>query len=107
KEMEDHSRTSRGTTEAAAVFTAGPLDALKKSYHHGNEFLGYGSTSADAKVIGIVEQNRLADSATARPESSTEAVQAVEDGTTLPKNVPAHKEAPIVLVLDRTPFYGE
>src|SRR4051795_7312107 len=53
KEMEDHSRTSRGTTEAAAVFTAGPLDALKKSYHHGNEFLGYETTSADGRVIGI------------------------------------------------------
>ena len=76
---------SRGTTEAAAVFTAGPLDALKKSYHHGNEFLGYATTSADAKVIGIVEQNRLAESATAGPEGGP----------------------PIVLVLDRTPFYGE
>ena len=80
-----HSEVSRGTNEAAAVFTAGPLDALKKSYHHGNEFLGYTSTSADARVIGIVEQNRLAESATVGPEGST----------------------PIVLVLDRTPFYGE
>jgi len=80
-----HAEGSRGTDEAAAVFTTGPLDALKKSYHHGNEFLGYTSPSADAKVIGIVEQNRLADSATQGPEGST----------------------PSVLVLDRTPFYGE
>ncbi len=85
KEMEDHSRTSRGTTEAAPVFTAGPLDALKKAYHRGNEFLGYQVTSAAAKVIGIVEQNRLAESATVGPEGSP----------------------PVVLVLDRTPFYGE
>ncbi len=34
-------KSPEGPTEAAAVFTAGPLDALKKSYHHGNEFLGY------------------------------------------------------------------
>ena len=80
-----HSEVSRGTTEAAAVFTAGPLDALKKSYHHGNEFLGYTTTSAEAKVIGIVERNRLADSATVGPDGSS----------------------PIVLILDQTPFYGE
>ena len=43
------------------------------------------TTAADAKVIGIVEQNQLADSATAGPEGGP----------------------PIVLVLDRTPFYGE
>ena len=80
-----HSEVSRGTTEAAAVFTAGPLDVLKKSYHHGNEFLGYSTTSADARVIGLVEQNRLAESASVGGEGSP----------------------PIVLVLDRTPFYGE
>ena len=39
---------SRGTTEAAAVFATGPLDALKQSYHHGSEFLGYQTTAADA-----------------------------------------------------------
>jgi alanyl-tRNA synthetase len=80
-----HSEVSRGSTEAAAVFTAGPLDALKKAYHHGNEFLGYTSTSAEAKVIGIVEQNRLADSASVGSDGGPS----------------------IVLVLDRTPFYGE
>jgi len=78
-----HEGISRGTTEAAAVFATGPLDVLKKSYHHGNEFLGYETTESDAKVIGIVEQNRLADSATV-------------NGGTL-----------IALILDRTPFYGE
>ncbi len=80
-----HSAVSRGTTEAAAVFTAGPLDTLKQSYHLGSEFLGHGETSADARVVGILAQNQLADSATVGAEGS----------------------APVVLVLDRTPFYGE
>ena len=82
-EQTKHSAVSRGTTEAAAVFTAGPLDELKKSYHHGSEFLGYSTTAADGQIIGIVAQNHLAE----------------------------HAEAghgpPIALVLDRTPFYGE
>jgi len=80
-----HSAVSRGTTDPAAVFTAGPLDTLKKSYHAGSEFLGYAATSADARVIGIVAQNQLVDSATLGPEGSP----------------------PVALVLDRTPFYGE
>ncbi len=83
--MAEHEKISRPMLGAAAVFTAGPLDALKKSYHHGNEFLGYTTTSAEAKIIGIVEQNSLADSATTGPEGAS----------------------PIVLVLDKTPFYGE
>ena len=82
--MEEHGRISRGTTAAAAVFSTGPLDTLKEAYHHGSEFLGYQTASAEASVIGILEQNRLADSAEAQAGGS-----------------------PIVLVLDRTPFYGE
>ena len=80
-----HSEVSRGTTEAAAVFATGPLDVLKKSYHRGNEFVGYTTTESDSTVIGILEQGRLAESATVGPEGSS----------------------PVVLVLDRTPFYGE
>lgn len=83
-EMEEFGKISRGTTEAAAVFTTGPLDTLKEAYHHGSEFLGYEAVAADATVIGIVEQGKLAESA-----------EAQEGG------------APVVLVLDRTPFYGE
>ncbi len=82
--MTDFSRISRGTSAAAAVFSTGPLDTLKEAYHHGSEFLGYATTSADATVIGILEQNRLADSATAQEGGS-----------------------PVVLILDKTPFYGE
>ena len=65
------------------MFAAGPLDALKREYHHGSEFLGYSTTQDEARVIGILEQNRLAESAEADGGSS------------------------LVLVLDRTPFYGE
>ncbi len=83
KAQEEHSVTSRGTTEAADVFKTGPLDTLKKSYHHGTEFLGYETTEAEGRVIGILEQHRLADSASA------------EGGP------------PVVLILNRTPFYGE
>jgi alanyl-tRNA synthetase len=81
--MAEHEGISRGTTEAAQVFAAGPLDVLKKSYHKGSEFLGYATTEGGAHIIGILEQNRLADSAT----TST--------------------GPPVVLVLNRTPFYGE
>jgi alanyl-tRNA synthetase len=78
-----HADISRGTTEAADVFAVGPLDTLKREYHHGTEFVGYSKTHDDARVIAILEQNRLADKAQAN------------GGTAL------------VLVLDRTPFYGE
>ncbi len=79
----EHSKVSRGSTEAADVFAAGPLDTLKKEYHHGSEFVGYTTTQEEARVIGILEQGRLADSAQANGGGS------------------------LVLVLDRTPFYGE
>jgi alanyl-tRNA synthetase len=78
-----HSAISRSTDEAANVFTTGPLDTLKKEFHHGSEFVGYSKTQEVARVVGIVEQNRLADSAQSNGGSS------------------------LVLVLDRTPFYGE
>ncbi len=83
EKRDEHSAISRGTTEAAAVFATGPLDVLKKEFHHGSEFVGYSTTREKARVIGILEQNRLAQSAEANGGSS------------------------LVLVLDRTPFYGE
>ncbi|MBX6312766.1 MAG: alanine--tRNA ligase [Isosphaeraceae bacterium] len=84
KAQEEHEQVSRGQTTTFDVFATGPLDTLKESYHHGSEFLGYRTCSAEAKVIGIIEQGRLAESATVS-----------EDGP------------PILLILDRTPFYGE
>ena len=47
---EAFSKISRGTQEAAAVFATGPLDVLKKEYHHGSEFLGYETTEAEGEV---------------------------------------------------------
>jgi alanyl-tRNA synthetase len=79
-----HAGVSRGTTEAADVFATGPLDTLKEAYHHGSEFLGYRTTTAEAAVIGILAHGQLAESE-----------EASEDGP------------PIALVLDRTPFYAE
>jgi alanyl-tRNA synthetase len=83
-ERDRHTVVSRGSTVAADVFSVGPLDTLKREYHHGSEFLGYSTTHDQGRVIGIVEQNRLADSAAAGNGGGS-----------------------LVLVLDRTPFYGE
>ncbi|HLH29062.1 MAG TPA: alanine--tRNA ligase-related protein, partial [Acidimicrobiales bacterium] len=82
-ELKKHAEVSRVTKDAADVFAAGPLDTLKKEYRAGSEFLGYATTRDEGRVIGILEQGRLAESAEA-------------DGG-----------ASIALVLDRTPFYGE
>ena len=83
KAQKRHAEVSRPMEGAAAVFTSGPLDTLKGEFHHGSEFLGYETTEADARLIGIVEQGKLADCAAPGGESL------------------------VVLVLDRTPFYGE
>jgi alanyl-tRNA synthetase len=82
-DRDQHAAVSRGSTEASAVFSVGPLDVLKKEFHKGSEFVGYSTTREKARVIGILEQNRLAESAEANGGPS------------------------VVLVLDRTPFYGE
>ncbi|MDX2036579.1 MAG: alanine--tRNA ligase [Isosphaeraceae bacterium] len=81
---EKFSAISRGTTEAADVFKTGPLDTLKEVYHHGNLFTGYETTRAEGSIIGILEQRKLAESASAGGEGP-----------------------PIALILDTTPFYGE
>jgi alanyl-tRNA synthetase len=80
--MEAHGQRS-GAGRNVEVFTSGPLDALKKTMH-GSEFMGYDTIEADAAVIGIIAQDSLCDSLT-------------EVG----------HAAPITIVLDRTPFYGE
>ncbi len=83
EEVKKHAAVSRGTSEAADVFSAGPLDTLKKEYRAGSQFVGYATTHDEARVIGILEQNRLAEAAEANSGGS------------------------VALVLDRTPFYGE
>ncbi len=83
--QEEHSRVSRGTTEAAAVFTMGPVDEVKKRQKgQGTEFLGYQGTEASAKVVGLIAGENVLESAHVDH---------------------AHKK--LIVVLDRTPFYGE
>jgi alanyl-tRNA synthetase len=72
-----------GAGRNVEVFTTGPLDALKKTMH-GTDFVGYDTTEATGKVIGIIAQDALC-------ESITELGHA----------------RPVTVVLDSTPFYGE
>ncbi len=80
--MEAHGQKS-GAGRSVEVFTSGPLDALKQTMH-GSEFVGYDTTEATGKVIGIIAQHALCDSL-------------AEVG----------HAAPVTIVLDSTPFYGE
>ncbi len=82
KEMEQHGIES-GAGNRVELFKSSPIDALKKTLP-GTEFLGYEATSADGQIVGIIAQDELVE-------------QLAEVG----------HEKPIVLVLDRTPFYGE
>jgi alanyl-tRNA synthetase len=110
KAEEEFARISRGTDEAAAVFTVGPLHTLKSEYHHGSEFLGYDTNQADGRVIGIIAQGMLAESATAAGAQVALEFEDEEGNTeTMPMagGVVDREDKPIVLILDRTPFYGE
>jgi alanyl-tRNA synthetase len=81
KAMEKHGiESGKGQFE---LFKTGPVEALKRALHS-TEFLGYETTEAEAEVKGIVAQNQLCDKVT-------------EVG----------HEKPIIVVLDRSPFYGE
>ncbi len=80
--MEEHGQRS-GAGVRAELFSSGPLDALKKALH-GSDFVGYDSLHTQAKVIGIIAQDRLC-----------ETLREV-----------GH-ESPVTVVLDKTPFYGE
>jgi len=82
--MRQHGIESGGGQRLELFGTRSPLDALKKAVHR-TQFLGYETTEvADAKLIGLIVNNQLCDQ--------------VEDG---------EHEQPIVVVLDKTPFYGE
>jgi len=80
--MQQHGLESGGGKKRE-LFQSSPLDALKKAMH-GSEFLGYESTEAQVRVVGVIAQDQLCDQ-----------VDEVGHAT------------PIVVVLDRTPFYGE
>ncbi|HZZ71741.1 MAG TPA: alanine--tRNA ligase [Pirellulales bacterium] len=81
QEMEEHGEESG--RQRHELFTTGPLDALKKTLPP-TEFLGYQSTAAEGKIVGIIAQDQLCDSL----------------------DEVGHAQ-PVTVVLDRTPFYGE
>ena len=83
RQMEQHGIDSGGG-QRGELFRSSPLDALRKA-RHCSRFLGYDSLeTADARVIGIIASDQLCDR-----------VDEVDH------------EHPIVVVLDKTPFYGE
>jgi alanyl-tRNA synthetase len=83
KEMEQHGIESGGG-QKVELFRHDPLEALKKAMH-GSTFVGYESSEVtDAKVIGIIASDQLC-----------EELDELDH------------EQPIVVVLDKTPFYGE
>ncbi|MSR56791.1 MAG: alanine--tRNA ligase [Planctomycetaceae bacterium] len=81
--MEKHRGISGSEAFADSVMKAGPLDVLRETAT-ATEFLGCESTQAQGEVVGIVAEDRLVD-----------ALREV-----------GH-EQPVVVVLDRSPFYGE
>jgi alanyl-tRNA synthetase len=81
-EMEKHGIVSGGGAKKE-LFKSSPLDPLKKVMS-GSEFLGYETTKAQGKVVGILAQDHLVETI-------------AENG----------HERPVKVVLDRTPFYGE
>lgn len=67
------------------LFKRDPLEALKKAMHEGSEFLGYETTEVeDATVVAIIAC-----------------------GKTVDREDEVNHEKPIMVVLDKTPFYGE
>jgi len=82
REMERHGEVS-GAGEKL-LFKHGPLEALKKAMH-GSTFVGYDTPVVDdAELVGIIAGDQLCD----RVDQ-------------------ADPQRPIVIVLDKTPFYGE
>lgn len=83
REMQRHGIDSGGG-QKTELFKHDPLEALKKAMH-GSTFVGYETLDInDARVVGIIAAGQLCDKADE-----------------------VDHEHPIVVVLDRTPFYGE
>jgi alanyl-tRNA synthetase len=68
--------------EAHGLFKEGPIEQLKKTLQ-ATEFLGYDVTDASAEIKGLVK------------------------GDTLQNELSADPDQDVVVVLDRSPFYGE
>ena len=82
REMEVHGQES-GAGQRSELFQSSPLDALKKALHS-SDFLGYMTTEAEGRVVGLIAHDRLC--------------EVVDE---------ANRAEPITVVLDRTPFYAE
>lgn len=82
REMEEHGVKS-GTGEKGELFRASRLDPFKKALGE-TKFLGYETTEAAGKVVGLIAQGELCETLD-------------EIG----------HEQPIEVLLDQTPFYGE
>ncbi len=80
--MEAHGIASGGG-KVVDVFAHSPVDTLKKTLE-GTKFLGYETTAAEGRIVGIMAQNKLCETLD-------------EIG----------HEQPVTVVLDQTPFYGE
>ena len=83
QQMQRHGVESGGG-QKVELFKHDPLEALKKAMH-GSTFVGHQASEVDdAVVVGIIAGNRLCDT--------------VDE---------VGRQQPIVVVLDKTPFYGE
>ena len=84
--MGEHSEAS-GKIAHTVMGAKGPIDSLKQAVHK-TEFLGYETTEAEAKIVGIIDgappNERLCD-----------------------KMDELGRDTVVRVVLDRTPFYGE
>ena len=82
--MQRHGIESGGGRKGELFKSSSPLDALKKAMH-ASHFVGYDALEIDdARVIGIIASDQLCD-----------------------KLDEVDHEHPVVVVLDKTPFYGE
>jgi len=82
KAQQKHEEAS-GAGQRKELFKQGPLDRIRETLQS-SEFVGYESDSADALVMGLLVNNELSY-----------------------KLDELDSELPAVIVLDRTPFYGE
>ena len=78
--FEKHQETS-GSIGSGDVFTLGPVQKLRESGVAVTKFTGYGKTSGEGTIRGVILDGKLAESAAAGARA--------------------------ILVLDQTPFYAE
>ncbi|MDO4570228.1 MAG: alanine--tRNA ligase [Planctomycetia bacterium] len=83
--MRKHGEES-GAGKRIELFKTGPIEALKSEIHN-SKFCGYDKTECDAVVVGIISHGNAVSHLALGSESA--------------------EDAPIMLVLNETPFYGE